>query len=981
MKPFPTLSQVLAYNIVFGLLLVIVVSIEIYSDRQSTIKLGFEYSQSLNSTLAEKTRQIIGSTKESISAYASVLAEDLQLSTSRADLLTKQIGASERKHSSVISYYIVDASGRRIASTATTMSTQFMQDAPEVKALLGDHTRSLYVSPARPIAARDGSDDLSWAWIIAVPIKAGGVTTGLVAAEISVNYLSSSFEKLPSGARGAAGLYTSLGDLIVRVPQNELLLAVNLAKSAVYQASKESDVAQMLNVSIDGIQRIVSTEHLPEFDVYVYTGLATDDVLAPWKARSIVAAGLALLAFAFSLGMSVVAYKISARNNSIQAERARRGRVLAESSVRIVQSQTLDEVIQTGLAFAVELSGSTVGVAQIYQDGPQLYAFPEGEPVFKLKRHSSIAAVENALEPYTSDRTSIEVIAGVDPLESAAIIPIAGRDGTLIGNIQVASDRPGYFGEADLNELVQLVSIISSRLENLRLDRERENNLRQAGAARAQLQAILASITDAVYAVDRGWNIVYLNSGAARVMGKPAGELVGKNLWSEFPALFDTVLHDAYMRAIATGEHVSFEMTYPVDERAYFISAFPHQEGVTVYFRDISDERELQMRVHQNEKMTAIGQLTGGIAHDFNNLLTVILGCIESLLENESLKDGPRAQLLLTQTAGLRAAELVHRLLAFARRQPLKSNANDVEALLTSMLPLAKVTLGASIELQFSSAPNLFLADIDGNEMENAVLNLLLNSRDAINGAGKITIEAFNELIDDHNAKKLQLAAGDYVVVSVSDSGKGMSLSHVAQAFEPFFTTKAPGMGSGLGLSMVYGFVRQSGGNVEIYSEEGVGTTVKMYLPKAETSSFQGEVDIKPPLIKGGAERILLVEDNDLVRAHAFASLEKLGYEVSMACDALDAIRLLDSGLLFDALLTDIVLPGGQTGRAVADYALKIFPDLKVVFMSGYNGDVIFNEGQLDQDVVFLNKPFRLDELDMKLRQAIEGASGFAAAH
>lgn len=387
---------------------------------------------------------------------------------------------------------------------------------------------------------------------------------------------------------------------------------------------------------------------------------------------------------------------------------------------------------------------------------------------------------------------------------------------------------------------------------------------------------------------------------------------------------------------------------------------------------DVTERRAMQAKLQQTQRMEAIGQLTGGVAHDFNNLLTVILGNADALagkLEDPALKTLAD----MTRAAADRGAELINRLLAFARQQPLEPRAVDIAELLAGMDGLLRRTLGGEIEIELVRGGELAPAVVDPFQLESALLNLCINSRDAMPGGGRLTIETANVTLDpSQTGEKGEFAAGDYVMIAISDTGTGMDPEISAKAFEPFFTTKEPGKGSGLGLSMVYGFAKQSGGHVKIYSERGHGTTVKLHLPRAAVAQPVAPRAVRDADPGGGCERILLVEDDDLVRQHVTAQLQSLGYEIVAARDGPDALVALGQPTRFDLLFTDVVMPGGLNGPQLAAEAKKLWPDLPVLFTSGYTENAIVHQGRLDRGVHLLTKPYRRKDLAEKVRQVLD---------
>ena len=384
-----------------------------------------------------------------------------------------------------------------------------------------------------------------------------------------------------------------------------------------------------------------------------------------------------------------------------------------------------------------------------------------------------------------------------------------------------------------------------------------------------------------------------------------------------------------------------------------------------------------EQALRQSQKMEALGQLTGGVAHDFNNLLQTITGNIEILQRNLPPQAGRLQRAALQAMNGARrAAALTQRLLAFSRRQPLDPKPIDVNILVSGMSELLRRTFDETIAVETIRGADLWWVEADPNELEAAILNLAVNARDAMAQGGRLTIETTNAQIDEVDTAPLtERLAGDYVAISVSDTGTGMGAETIAQAFEPFFTTKPVGKGTGLGLSQVYGFVRQSGGQVKILSEIDVGTTVKVYLPRLIGSDAVAEPPEEKPLPEAmNEETILVVEDDDDVRTYSVETLRELGYRVIEAHDGPSALRLLERQPHVDMLFTDIVLPAGMTGAQVAAGAREMWPGLKVLFTTGYARNSIVHHGRLDKGVQLITKPFSFTELAAKVRDVLDSA-------
>ena len=392
---------------------------------------------------------------------------------------------------------------------------------------------------------------------------------------------------------------------------------------------------------------------------------------------------------------------------------------------------------------------------------------------------------------------------------------------------------------------------------------------------------------------------------------------------------------------------------------------------------EVAERSKAEAALRQAQKMEAIGQLTGGVAHDFNNLLTIVVGNVEMLLRNLP-PDAARMRRAADNAlqGAHRAAALTQRLLAFARQQPLDPKPVDANKLVSGMSELLRRTLGETISLEAVLGGGLWRTQADPNQLENAILNLAVNARDAMPDGGRLTIETANTHLDKAYVADIAepVPPGQYVQISVTDTGSGMDQATISRVFEPFFTTKEVGKGTGLGLSQVYGFVRQSGGHVRIYSELGEGTTVKIYLPR-HLSTEDDVADTEEMFAAaehGEGETILVVEDEEKLRAYAVEALGELGYRVITAPDGPTAIALLAQEKTIDLLFTDIVLPGGMNGRQLADEALKQRPQLKVLFTTGYTRNAVVHNGRLDPGVELIGKPFTFEELASSVRRLLD---------
>jgi len=505
--------------------------------------------------------------------------------------------------------------------------------------------------------------------------------------------------------------------------------------------------------------------------------------------------------------------------------------------------------------------------------------------------------------------------------------------------------------------------------------KQREDRLREQAT-------LLDRARDAIMVRGLDRRIRYWNRAAETIYGIPREQAIGKRVEDivahDDPVAFEAADAEVFEKGEWSGrlqQTAAGGKTVTVDGHWTLLrDENGDPAGILKIHTNVSERVDLERRLAQSQKLEAIGQLTGGIAHDFNNLLTVIVGNADTL--SEELQQQPDVLPLvdMIRTAGERGAELTRHLLAFARRQALEPRTVHPDELVDGMRNLLRRTLGENVELAVNHAADVALVSVDPAQFESALLNLCINARDAMPGGGKLMIETENVVLDENYAgQRVDVVPGDYVRISISDTGTGMSAEDAARAFEPFFTTKARGKGTGLGLSMVYGFVKQSGGHVAIYSELGHGTVVTLYLRRARGQD-EPVARVEPGDVAGHGERILLVEDDDLVRKHAVQLLESLGYGVVVASNGPEALEVLRSGVPCDLLFTDVIMPGGMTGPRLAEAAHALRPGLPVLYTSGYTENAIVHHGRVDPGVNLLHKPYRKPELAAKLRLVLGAA-------
>jgi PAS domain S-box-containing protein len=505
---------------------------------------------------------------------------------------------------------------------------------------------------------------------------------------------------------------------------------------------------------------------------------------------------------------------------------------------------------------------------------------------------------------------------------------------------------------------------------------------------------LVQGVTDyAIFMLDPEGRVTNWNTGAQRIKGYMADEIVG----AHFSKFYTPEDREAQLPcktleiAEREGRFAAEGWRQRKDGSRFWasvaIDAIRDENGTLIGFakvtRDLTERRENELKLErsqqalfQAQKMEAVGQLTGGLAHDFNNLLTGIMGSLDlmkSRLAKGRLQDLER-YIVAAQGAAARAATLTHRLLAFSRQQALEPKALDANKLISSMEELLRRTVGAGVSIETALEAELWICFCDSNQLENAILNLCINARDAMPEGGRVKIETGNATVDRAVARESDMREGRYVVISVSDTGAGMSPEVAARAFDPFFTTKPAGKGTGLGLSMIYGFAKQSGGAARIDSQVGRGATVKIYLPRHHGTASESDLkeNARPAPRSEAGETVLVVDDEATVRMLVGDALAELDYHTIEAADGASGLKVLESDAKIDLLITDVGLPGGMNGKQLADAARARRPALKVLFITGYAENAAIVSGDLEPGTHVLSKPFPMDKLAARIRAIIE---------
>ena len=535
-----------------------------------------------------------------------------------------------------------------------------------------------------------------------------------------------------------------------------------------------------------------------------------------------------------------------------------------------------------------------------------------------------------------------------------SISPIRSLAGEIVGVSKIARDT---------TETIRTQTALSQEIEERR--------------------RVFETSQDLILVTDTKGNFVQVSPSSMTILGYRPEEMIGHSA-IEFIHPDDLDSTRAEMRAARRGRQMrNFETRYVSKDGESVTLTWmgTWSEPVRRHFfvgRDLTEKQEAEARLRQVQKMDAVGQLTGGVAHDFNNILTVITGTIGILAE--AIADRPELVSIakLIDDAAERGAQLTRHLLAFARKQPLQPREVDVNLLMVETAKLLHPTLGEQIQISPTLAEDAWTALVDPSQLTTAVLNLALNARDAMSDGGKLVLETRNVYLDDGYASMhSEVAPGNYVMIAVSDTGSGIPAANLERVFDPFFTTKEIGKGTGLGLSMVFGFVKQSGGHIKIYSEEGHGTTVRIYLPRSSGLHLTETEAMATSDIRGGHEVVLIVEDDPMVRQYVITQIRSLGYTTLDAANASEALEIIDNNANIELLFTDVIMPGRMNGRHLVDEALRRRPALKTLFTSGYTENAIVHHGRLDSGVLLLAKPYRKSELARMIRLAL-GSHGSA---
>jgi PAS domain S-box-containing protein len=788
-----------------------------------------------------------------------------------------------------------------------------------------------------------------------------GTFVGIVVATLVPDQLRGFYQSVNVGPNGVISVLHPTGLILFREPSSSDPIGQPVEDSALLRAQHSTPAHGILDAPLQAGGRgyISAYRSLNEPPVIVAVSLAKSDMLAAWRGEAVIVGlvtagtGLALLLAAFLIAREIRArnaadLRLTDAHATLQASERRFQAIMDHAPVLVTVKDRDGRYTFVNRAFeqrvgktGTELLGKTSGEA-LMSDRALLHAAHEQEVM-----------ITGA--PIQSEVT------GPDPVHPRSLLVVQFPLLDAAGSVESVG------------------SIATDMTESKRAQEALRDNEQWASG-------IVADALDAIIQMNELGEVVEWNPQAETIFGWSRQEAVGRPITALYLPKGYTPRYLAMNERLQRGEKIDgerfeFEALRKDGKR---IKAEVSMTGVrrrggnlfNLFLRDITQKLAAEEQLRQSQKMEAIGQVTGGIAHDFNNMLTVITGTIDILAEGVVDQPALAAIAKLIGEAADRGAELTGHLLAFSRKQPLQPRETDINALIWNAAKLLRPLLGEHVEIDPMLEPDTWPSLIDPTQLTSALLNLAVNARDAMPHGGKLTLQAKNVVLDETYARSnSEVRPGSYVVIAVSDSGTGIPEAIRDKVFEPFFSTKEVGKGTGLGLSMVYGFVKQSGGHIKIYSEEGLGTTIKMYLPRAGAQAAQSGEPLTVPLAEHGTETILLVEDDPTVRTSVTTLVESLGYRTIAAANAAEALAIVDGGAAFGLLFTDVIMSGPMNGRQLADEIAKRRPGIKVLFTSGYTEHTIVHHGRLDPDVLLLTKPYRKHDLARMLRTALGTAA------
>ena len=934
---------------------------QLWRSRADALTDGIRDSRNITAVLGVHTSRII----KSIALVLTEISgeESLGISGRGLDrleahaLLKRYLGAAPM----VRSFFVIDEDGFLVVDSGSPRPERIdSSDREYFTAVKNMSNPRLHVG--KPIKSR-----VVGTWFVPMSLRLlgpDGEFAGAVVAGVELSYFQDLFATIETGPGGSIALLHRDGDLLLRSPMLPDAVGRQFKDIFLFQHALLNSPSGSYETesTLDGASRLFSYQAIADTPLIVTVGLARDDVLESWRSN-LEAYAAVTAAFCAAIGLLIVLLV----RNQLRRDELAAAALRSSRRFRSIFDGSVDGLIAMDHAGRI-LMMNQASARMFACDASQMV----GQSVSQLMPELHFSARDGHLKDRSGNK----------------IAQAAGSGRELEGRALNGATVPL---DLTISEIVEDGrSIFIGALRDLT---ERNKTAAALREIEERFQVLAESINVVPYSFRvgvRGW-LDYVGPQVEAMLGYPAPDWTQQNFWREHvhPEDIEAILAQEH-KLVPTGEN--YELEYRMiaaDGRTVWIRDIVRMsnpaDGGKVGFGvlvDISDIKQRDRQLAQAQKMEAIGQLTGGVAHDFNNLLTVIVGNAEALVDNAGDNEQMRRAAEVTLAAALRSADLVQRLLAFARQQTLRPTEVDVNLLVSSMNELLRRSLGEDIDVQIVLSGEPCCAIADPSQIEAAILNLAINARDAMPNGGKLVIETANTALGEDDVEdSADVVPGRYVMIAVTDSGAGMPPHVQARAFEPFFTTKEVGKGTGLGLSMVFGFARQSGGHAKIASEMGRGTTVKIYLPSVKSKAVKaGRADLSDSFHPRGSERILVVEDDPLVRDFVVGQLADLGYETLSVSNGPEAMKILTTGEAVDLLFSDIVMPGGINGRELAQQALRLRPQLKILLTSGYSEKSAASHDGVSVMLSILSKPYGRKQLASAIRGALDRSGVVDAA-
>ncbi|HEY4135174.1 MAG TPA: ATP-binding protein [Alphaproteobacteria bacterium] len=1008
-----TASTLFGLNVGLVVLLIAVVGGVIWFERMQVLDQAKRNARNLTDVLAAQTRENFSAIDQALLSIGERLDVDHITDDDQSAPIYRQLYDGVRVAPvGVLTYFVLGPDGRLLNSSRTP--DRELNDLSDRDVFVGqrdDYRQGFYIGNV--VRGRIGLANDRWIFNVSRRlVRSDGTFGGIVAAAIAVDRLTLLYNSLNVGEDGAVALFHRNGRMIARAPIDDRVLGSDLSSAPLFtQAVAQGEAGISISKSVvDNKVRVTGFRIVSGFPLVVSAGLLQDAELASWRRYAVLSATAtlalaALILLLLSFMQRRIRQSILDEGRFIGAELRRKEELelysrrlagLTEVSVQIAAATEVPLLLQLVTDKARQLIGAhqavtslTVGnsaaqaihaisMSEKYAAWNDYTDSPDGSGIYRVicETNKPMRLTQAELEAHPAWGGFGAAAAAHPPIRGWLAAPLITRDGRNFGLVQLSDRNEGEFDANDEAILMQLCRMASATIETLQvIDTLRTT---QEQLLKAQELANIGS-----WRLELGSDEIAVSPLLQRMAGRPetgidrvaeASALIHPDDRAHYFAAQDAAVRTGQpqqvdyrlLRADGTVRYLWSELQCEFDDQG-------QPRAVYGIIQDVTERHTTEEQLRQAQKMETIGHLTGGVAHDFNNLLMVIMGNLDLLLDRMQSDPATASVVNAAIAAAERGASLTRQLLAYARRQPLAPREIDVNQTIQGISRLLRRALGEQVEIETILGGGVWRALADAAQVENAVINLAINARDAMPTGGKLTVETANSALDaDYADSNEEIVAGQYVMIAVTDTGTGMPPDVVARAFEPFFTTKPVGRGTGLGLSMVYGFAKQSGGHAKIYSELGHGTTVKLYLPRARNGASPAAVEEELPAAQESRnEVILVVEDDALVRSTVDRMLQELGYRVLLASTGEEALPFLEGDAHIDLLFTDVVLPGRLGGKALAEQACALRPGLSVIYSSGYTQNSIIHQGRLDSDVELLSKPYKKQDLARRLRSVL----------